>query len=204
MEHKLPTLNYAMDGLAPHISKETMDFHYGKHHQTYCTNLNNLTKGTNMEGVMDLHKIIQESKQGPIFNNAAQVYNHNFYWFSMKPNGGGLPTGALLEKINQRWGNFDTFKAEFTKCAIGTFGSGWAWLVQTPDGKLEIVSTSNAGTPLSTDNKPLLTIDVWEHAYYIDYRNARPKYVEAFWNLVDWDFVAKNMETNAIWHHGQF
>ena len=131
MEHKLPTLNYALDALAPHVSKETMEFHYGKHHQTYCTNLNNLIKGTNLEGVMDLHKIIQESKQGPIFNNAAQVWNHNFYWFSLTPNGGGVPTGALLERINEKWGNFDTFKAEFTKCAVTTFGSGWAWLVQT-------------------------------------------------------------------------
>ena len=204
MEHKLPTLNYALDALAPHLSKETMEYHYGKHHLKYCTNLNSLVANNSFKGVMDLHKIILESKQGPIFNNAAQVWNHNFYWFCLTPNSTGSPTGALLEKIQEKWGSFDSFKEEFTKSAVANFGSGWTWLVQTPEGKLDIVSTSNAGTPLSTDNKPLLTCDVWEHAYYIDYRNDRPKYVETFWNLVDWNFVAKNMETEGVWHHGQF
>ena len=203
-EHRLPTLAYGLDALQPHISKETMEYHYGKHHQTYVTNLNNLLKGSSLEGELNLQKIISSSKQGPMFNNAAQVYNHNFYWFGLAPNAGGVPTGKLAEKINERWGNFETFKAEFTKVAISTFGSGWAWLVQTPEGKLELVSTSNAGTPLTTNDKPLLTCDVWEHAYYIDYRNARPKYVEAFWNLVNWEFVAANLESQNVWHHNQF
>jgi Fe-Mn family superoxide dismutase len=190
MEHTLPALPYATDALAPIISQETIEFHYGKHHQTYVTNLNGLIKGTEFEN-SSLEEIVKKSSAG-IFNNAAQVWNHTFYWNGLKPNGGGEPTGALAEAINAKWGSFDNFKAEFTKTAVTTFGSGWAWLVKTPAGELELVSTSNAATPLTTDNKPLLTCDVWEHAYYVDYRNARPKYVEAFWNLVNWDFVAAN------------
>ncbi|RDK07572.1 superoxide dismutase [Fe] [Cupriavidus lacunae] len=190
MEHKLPPLPYAHDALAPHISKETLEFHHDKHHQTYVTNLNNLIKGTEFEN-SSLEEIVKKSSGG-IFNNAAQVWNHTFYWDSMKPNGGGQPTGALADAINAKWGSFDKFKEEFTKTAVGTFGSGWAWLVKKADGSLDLVSTSNAATPLTTDAKPLLTCDVWEHAYYIDYRNARPKYVEAFWNVVNWDFAGKN------------
>ena len=153
-------------------------------------NLNNLIKGTEFENA-SLEEIVKKSSGG-IFNNAAQVWNHTFYWNSMKPNGGGAPTGALADAINAKWGSFDAFKEAFSKCAVTTFGSGWAWLVKTPSGELDLVSTSNAATPLTTDNKALLTCDVWEHAYYIDYRNARPKYVESFWNLVNWDFVAAN------------
>ncbi|NUT16085.1 MAG: superoxide dismutase [Fe] [Cupriavidus sp.] len=190
MEHKLPPLPYAHDALAPHISKETLEFHHDKHHQTYVTNLNNLIKGTEFENAT-LEEIVKKSSGG-IFNNAAQVWNHTFYWDSLKPNGGGQPTGALADAINAKWGSFDKFKEEFTKVAVGTFGSGWAWLVKKADGSLDLVSTSIAATPLTTDAKPLLTCDVWEHAYYIDYRNARPKYVEAFWNVVNWDFAGKN------------
>jgi Fe-Mn family superoxide dismutase len=190
MEHKLPELPYALDALAPTISKETLEFHYGKHHQTYVTNLNNLIKGTEFENAT-LEEIVKKSSGG-IFNNAAQVWNHTFYWNGFSPKGGGEPTGALADAIKKQWGDFAKFKEEFTKTAVGTFGSGWAWLVKKADGSLGLVSTSNAATPLTTADKPLLTCDVWEHAYYIDYRNARPKYVEAFWNLVNWDFVAKN------------
>ncbi|MGO4307398.1 MULTISPECIES: superoxide dismutase [Fe] [unclassified Cupriavidus] len=190
MEHKLPPLPYAHDALAPHVSKETLEFHHDKHHQTYVTNLNNLIKGTEFEN--DSLEAIVKKSSGGIFNNAAQVWNHTFYWESMKPNGGGQPAGALADAINAKWGSFDKFKEEFTKVAVGTFGSGWAWLVKKTDGSLDLVSTSNAATPLTTDAKPLLTCDVWEHAYYIDYRNARPKYVEAFWNVVNWDFASKN------------
>ena len=190
MEHTLPALPYAMDALAPHISAETLEFHYGKHHQTYATNLKGLIKGTEFENAT-LEEIIKKSSGG-IFNNAAQVWNHTFYWNSLAPNAGGAPTGALLDAINAKWGSFEAFKEAFTKCAVTTFGSGWAWLVKTPAGELDLVSTSNAATPLTTDNTALLTCDVWEHAYYIDYRNARPKYVESFWNLVNWNFVAKN------------
>lgn len=191
MEHTLPALPYAMDALAPTISAETLEFHYGKHHKAYVDNLNNLIKGTEFENA-SLEEIVKKSSGG-IFNNAAQVWNHTFYWNSMKPNGGGAPTGALADAINAKWGSFDAFKEAFSKCAVTTFGSGWAWLVKTPSGELDLVSTSNAATPLTTDNKALLTCDVWEHAYYIDYRNARPKYVEAFWNLVNWDFVTSQL-----------
>ena len=190
MEHKLPELPYALDALAPHISKETLEFHYGKHHQTYITNLNNLIKGTEFEN-MSLEDITKKSSGG-MFNNAAQVWNHTFYWMGLSPKGGGEPTGALGDAITKKWGSFAKFKEEFTKTAVGTFGSGWGWLVKKADGSLDLVSTSNAGTPLIGADKPLLTCDVWEHAYYVDYRNARPKYVEAFWNLVNWEFVAKN------------
>ena len=190
MEHKLPELPYALDALAPHISKETLEFHYGKHHQTYITNLNNLIKGTEFEN-MSLEEITKKSTGG-MFNNAAQVWNHTFYWMGLSPKGGGEPSGALADAINKKWGSFAKFKEEFTKTSVGTFGSGWGWLVKKADGSLDLASTSNAGTPLTGADKPLLTCDVWEHAYYVDYRNARPKYVEAFWNLVNWDFVAKN------------
>jgi Fe-Mn family superoxide dismutase len=190
MEHTLPQLPYALDALAPFISKETLEFHYGKHHQTYVTNLNNLIKATEFENA-SLEDIIKKSVGG-VFNNAAQVWNHTFYWNSMKPNGGGVPTGPLADAINAKWGSFDKFKEEFTKCAVGTFGSGWAWLVKKADGTLDLVSTSNAATPLTTDATPLMTCDVWEHAYYIDTRNARPKYLENFWNVVNWDFANKN------------
>ncbi|MFZ9311767.1 MAG: superoxide dismutase [Fe] [Arenimonas sp.] len=191
MAIELPALPYDRTALEPHISAETIDYHYSKHHQTYVTNLNNLIAGTEFESA-DLETIVRKS-QGGLFNNAAQVWNHTFYWNCLKPNGGGAPTGKLAEAIDAAFGSFDAFKAEFTKTAIGTFGSGWAWLVQRADGSLALVSTSNAATPLTGTDKPLLTCDVWEHAYYVDYRNARPKYVEAFWNLVNWDFVSAQM-----------
>ena len=191
MAIELPALPYARDALAPHISAETIDFHYGKHHQTYVTNLNNQIAGTDFEG-KDLETIIRSSTGG-MFNNAAQVWNHTFYWNCLAPNAVGLPTGKLLDAINSAFGSFDAFKEKFTQTALTTFGSGWAWLVQRPDGSLALVSTSNAATPLTGEDRALLTCDVWEHAYYVDYRNARAKYVEAFWNLVNWDFVAKQM-----------
>jgi Fe-Mn family superoxide dismutase len=190
MEHTLPPLPYPMNGLQPHISQETLEFHYGKHHQAYLTNMNNMIKGTEMENA-PLDEIVKKSSGG-LFNNAAQVWNHNFYWQCMKPNGGGAPGGTLLAAINAKWGTFDKFKEEFSKSCVGNFGSGWTWLVKKPDGSVDIVNTSNAATPLTTADKALLTCDVWEHAYYIDYRNARAKYVELFWNLVNWDFAAKN------------
>ena len=191
MEHTLPPLPYAKDALQPHISAETLEYHYGKHHQAYVTNLNNLIKGTEFEN-LSLEEIIKKS-QGGVFNNSAQVWNHTFFWNCMTPNGGGAPTGPVADAINAKWGSFDKFKEEFQKSAVGNFGSGWTWLVKKTDGTVDIVNTSNAGTPLTTDNVALLTCDVWEHAYYIDYRNARPKYVEAFWNLVNWDFAADQM-----------
>jgi len=190
MEHKLPDLPYAKGDLAPHISEETLEYHYGKHHQTYVTNLNKLIEGTEFADA-SLEDIIKKSSGG-LFNNAAQVYNHTFYWNCLNPNGGGAPTGALAEAIDKAFGSFDAFKEKFSQTAITTFGSGWAWLVKDGSGNLEIVSTSNAACPLTEGKTPLLTCDVWEHAYYVDYRNARPKYVEVFWNLVNWDFVAKN------------
>ena len=191
MSIELPALPYARSALEPHISSETLDFHYGKHHQTYVDNLNQMIPGTEFADA-DLEAIVKKA-QGGMFNNAAQVWNHTFYWNSLSPNGGGEPKGKLGEAIAKAFGSFATFKEEFTKAAIGTFGSGWAWLVQRTDGTLAIVSTSNAATPITGSDKPLLTCDVWEHAYYIDYRNARAKYVEAFWNLANWDFAAKNM-----------
>ena len=191
MEHTLPALPYAKNALAPHISEETLDFHYGKHHQTYVTNLNNLIKGTEFEN-SSLEEIVKKSSAG-IYNNAAQIWNHTFLWHSMKPNGGGTPTGALADAINAKWGNFDDFKKAFAASAVGNFGSGWTWLVKKADGSLEIVNTGAAGTPLTTADKALLTVDVWEHAYYIDYRNARAKYLEVFLNnLANWDFAAAN------------
>ena len=191
MEHTLPARPYAKTALAPHISEETLDFHYGKHHQTYATNLNNLIKGTEFES-LDLEEIIKKSSAG-IYNNSAQVWNHTFFWHSMKPNGGGAATGALADAINAKWGSFDAFKTAFQASAVGNFGSGWTWLVKKADGSVDIVNMGAAGTPLTTGDKALLTIDVWEHAYYIDYRNARAKYVETFLaSLVNWDFAAAN------------
>ncbi|HPF45067.1 MAG TPA: Fe-Mn family superoxide dismutase [Syntrophomonadaceae bacterium] len=191
MEHQLPALPYSNDALEPVISKETIEYHYGKHHQTYVTNLNKLIVGTEFEN-LPLEEIIKKSSGG-IFNNAAQVYNHTFYWNCLAPKAGGEPAGKLAEAINEAFGSFDVFKEKFSATAVGIFGSGWAWLVKNADGKLEIISTSNAGNPLTENKKPLLTCDVWEHAYYIDYRNARASYVEKFWNLVNWDFVASNL-----------
>ena len=191
MAFTLPPLPYAMDALAPHISQETLEFHYGKHHQTYVTNLNKAVEGTELES-LSLEDVIRKSSGG-VFNNAAQVWNHTFYWNSLSPNGGGEPTGALRQAIEAKWGSVDAFKTAFSQSAAGNFGSGWTWLVKKPDGSLDIVNTSNAGTTVNTDDKALLTCDVWEHAYYIDYRNARPKYLENFWNLVNWDFAAANL-----------
>ena len=191
MEHTLPVLPYAVDALAPHMSKETFEFHYGKHHQAYVTNLNNLIKGTEFE-TLSLEDIVRKSSGG-VFNNAAQVWNHTFFWNCMKPGGGGAPGGALGTAIAQKWGSYDAFKEAFTKSAVGNFGSGWTWLVRKADGGVDIVNTSNAATPLTGGDKPLLTVDVWEHAYYIDYRNARPKFVEAFLaHLVNWSFAEGN------------
>ncbi len=195
MEHQLPPLPYAMDALAPHVSKETFEFHYGKHHQAYVTNLNNLIKGTEYEN-MALEDIVRKAPAGGVFNNAAQVWNHTFFWHSMKPGGGGKPSGALAAAIDKKWGSFEAFKEAFSKSAVGNFGSGWTWLVKKTDGSVDVVNTSNAGTPLTGADKPLLTIDVWEHAYYIDYRNARPKFVEAFLaSLANWQFAGKNFSS---------
>lgn len=190
MAHTLPALPYAMDALAPIISKETLEFHYGKHHQTYVTNLNNLIPGTEFESA-SLEEIVKKSSGG-VFNNAAQIWNHTFYWNSMAPNAGGEPTGKLADAIKAKWGSVAAFKEAFNKSAAGNFGSGWTWLVKKHDGSVDIVNTSNAATPLTTADVPLLTCDVWEHAYYIDFRNARPKYLESFWSLVNWSFAAKN------------
>ena len=190
MEHTLPPLPYAIDALAPHISKETLEFHYGKHHQTYVTNLNNLIKGTEFDA-MSLEDIVRKSTGG-MFNNAAQIWNHTFYWNSLSPKGGGQPAGALAAAINAKWGSFDAFKDAFTKSAVGNFGSSWTWLVKKADGSLDIVNTSNAATPVTGADRPLLTCDLWEHAYYIDYRNRRPDYMAAFWSLINWDFAASN------------
>ena len=192
MTFELPALPYAKDALAPHISAETIEYHYGKHHQTYVTNLNNLVPGTEFEG-LSLEEIVKKSSGG-IFNNAAQVWNHTFYWNCLSPNGGGEPTGGLANAIERTFGSFEKFKEEFTKCAVTTFGSGWAWLVKNPNGTLELVSTSNAGCPLTNGQVPVLTCDVWEHAYYIDFRNLRPKYLEAFWALVNWEFASANYD----------
>ena len=192
MEHLLPQLPYAKDALAPHISAETLEFHYGKHHQAYVTNLNNLVKGTEYDA-LDLEAIIKKAPAGGVFNNAAQVWNHTFFWNSMKPAGGGEPTGALAAAINAKWGSVEDFKKAFTASAVGNFGSGWTWLVKKADGSVDIVNTTAASTPLTTGDKALLCIDVWEHAYYIDYRNRRPDFVATFLaSLVNWDFAAQN------------
>ena len=192
MAHELPSLPYDYDALEPYISRETLDFHHDKHHAAYVANLNNLIKDTEFAS-KDLIEIVR-SASGGIFNNAAQIWNHTFYFGGMVKGGGGAPTGAVATAIESKFGSFDVFKEEFTKTAVTTFGSGWAWLVKTTDGGVDVVSTGNAATPLTGDTKPLLTCDVWEHAYYIDTRNARPKYLENWWNLVNWDFVAKNFQ----------
>jgi len=190
MAHQLPDLPYAENALEPHISAETLRFHHGKHHAAYVTNLNKLLAGSDLEG-LPLEEVIKKS-EGGLFNNAAQTFNHTFYWNCLSPNGGGAPSGPLARAIDQAFGSLDGFKERFSQTAITTFGSGWAWLVKGADGSLELLSTGNAGTPLTMEREPLLTCDVWEHAYYIDYRNARPDYVKAFWELVNWEFVAKN------------
>ena len=192
MEHQLPALPYAKDALAPHMSAETFDYHYSKHHNAYVVNLNNLIKGTEYEN-LDLEAIVKKAPAGGIYNNAAQVWNHTFFWNCMTPNGGGAPTDALAEAINAKWGSLDAFKTAFQTAAVGNFGSGWTWLVRKADGSLDIVNMGAAGTPLTTGDKALLCVDVWEHAYYIDYRNARPKFVETFLNsLANWAFAEKN------------
>ncbi len=190
MAFELPELPYAKNALEPAISQETLEYHYGKHHQAYVNKLNNLIKGTEFEKA-NLDDIVKNA-QGGVFNNAAQHWNHSFYWNCMSPNGGGKPTGALAEAIDQHFDSFDNFAEKFMNAAKTHFGSGWAWLVRNADGTLEVSSTANAGNPLTADKTPLLTCDVWEHAYYIDTRNDRPKYVSNFWQLVNWDFVDSN------------
>jgi len=192
MAFTLPPLPYAQDALQPHISARTLEFHYGKHHQTYVTNLNNLTQGK-PEADKSLEELIRTAPAGGLFNNAAQVWNHTFYWNSMSPQGGGAPTGDALDAINRCSGSFEKFKEAFSAAAAGQFGSGWAWLVKDGAGSVSIEATSNAGCPLRDGKTPLLTCDVWEHAYYLDYQNARPAYLAAWWNLVNWDFVAQNL-----------
>ncbi|HAD59946.1 MAG TPA: superoxide dismutase [Fe] [Planctomycetaceae bacterium] len=189
MEHQLPALPYAMDALAPHISAETLEFHYGKHHQTYVTKLNGLIPGTEFEN-MSLEDIVGKSSGG-VFNNAAQVWNHTFYWNCLSPNGGGAPNDKLASALQGSFGSVDAFKEQFTNSAVNNFGSGWTWLVQNSDGKLALENTSNAATPLTGASTPLLTCDVWEHAYYLNYQNRRPDYISAFWNVVNWDEVAR-------------
>lgn len=192
MEHQLPQLPYATDALAPHMSKETFEYHYAKHHQAYVTNLNNLIKGNEFEN-LDLEAIIKKAPAGGIYNNAAQVWNHSFFWNCLKPNGGGVPAGALAAAIDAKWGSFDEFKKAFQTSAVGNFGSGWTWLVKKADGSVDIVNMGAAGTPLTTGDKALFCVDVWEHAYYIDYRNMRPKFVETVLNsLANWSFAEKN------------
>ena len=191
MTFQLPELPYPLNGLEPHISKETLEYHYGKHHRAYVNKLNELVPNTEFAN-MSLEDIICKAPAGPIFNNAAQVWNHTFYWHCMKPQGGGKPSGKLAEAIDKAFGSCDKFQQQLTEAGLTQFGSGWAWLVKTSDGKLEVVKTSNAGNPLTDKKTPLLTCDVWEHAYYIDTRNDRGKYINNFWQLVNWDFVAKN------------
>jgi superoxide dismutase, Fe-Mn family len=191
MAFELPELPYAMDALAPHVSKETLEYHYGKHHNAYVTKLNAAVPGSEFEG-KSLEDIVMTA-EGGVFNNAAQVWNHTFYWHSLSPNGGGEPTGAIKAKIEADFGSFDAFKDAFTNAAATHFGSGWAWLVLNAEGKLEVTSTHDAGCPVREGLKPILTCDVWEHAYYVDYRNARPKYIDAWWSLVNWDFANANL-----------
>ncbi|MGI0117453.1 superoxide dismutase [Fe] [Zooshikella sp. RANM57] len=190
MAIELPALPYERNALEPHISEETLNYHYGKHHKTYVDKLNGLLPGTALEG-KDLEYIVKHA-EGGMFNNAAQIWNHTFYWHCLSPNGGGEPTGELADAINKAFGSFEEFKAQWNDRAANNFGSAWTWLVKNEDGSVEIVNTSNAATPLTTHQKPLLTVDLWEHAYYIDYRNSRPDYLKAFWALVNWEFAAKN------------
>ena len=189
MAYELPPLPYAQDALEPVLTKETLEFHYGKHHQTYVTNLNNLVKGTDFEGA-SLEDIIMKSSGG-LFNNAAQIWNHTFYWNCLCP-GGSAPSSELANAIDSTFGSMGEFQKQFSASAAGNFGSGWTWLIKNSDGSLEIVNTSNAANPMTDGKTPLLTIDVWEHAYYIDYRNARPKYLEAIWGIVNWESVSAN------------
>jgi len=192
MAFELPALPYAINALEPHISQETLEYHHGKHHNTYVVKLNGLVEGTEL-AEKSLEEIIKTSTGG-VFNNAAQIWNHTFYWHCLNPNAGGEPTGEVEDAIVKAFGSFEEFKAKFTDSAINNFGSSWTWLVKKADGSLDIVNTSNAGTPLTEDGvTPLLTVDLWEHAYYIDYRNLRPDYMNAFWALVNWEFVAKNL-----------
>ncbi len=191
MAFELPPLPYEKTALEPHISAETLDFHHGKHHQTYVTKLNGLVEGTEM-ATMSLEEVVRSS-EGGVFNNAAQIWNHTFYWNSLSPNGGGEPAGALADAINAKWGSFAEFQAAFNDKAVNNFGSSWTWLVKNADGQLDIVNTSNAGTPITEAGVvPLLTVDLWEHAYYIDYRNVRPNYLQGFWALANWDFASAN------------
>lgn len=191
MAFELPPLPYEKNALEPHISAETLDFHYGKHHATYVAKLNGLVEGTALAS-KSLEEIIKSS-EGGVFNNAAQIWNHTFYWHSLSPNGGGEPTGALAAAITATWGSFSDFQAAFNDKAVNNFGSSWTWLVKNPDGSLDIVNTSNAATPITKEGvTPLITVDLWEHAYYIDYRNVRPNYLNGFWALVNWDFAAQN------------
>ncbi|AGX87595.1 superoxide dismutase [Candidatus Symbiobacter mobilis] len=193
MEHVLPALPFALDALAPHYSREALEFHHGKHHQAYVNNLNQLQRGTEFE-TMDLESIIRKASGG-VYNNAAQTWNHSFFWQCMRPGGGGEPSGAVAQALQAQWGSYGAFREAFVKSAVGNFGSGWTWLVKKPDGLLTIVNMGPAGTPLTTDDAPLLTVDVWEHAYYIDYRNLRQKFVETFLDhLVHWDFVLDNLQ----------
>lgn len=189
MTFELPALPYAKEALAPHISAETLEYHHGKHHAAYVNKLNAMIEGTEYSS-MSLEEIIMKS-EGGIFNNAAQVWNHSFYWHCMAPNAGGEPTGALAEAITAAFGSFAEFKAAFTQAAMTRFGSGWAWLVQSEDGQLQITSTANAENPMTDGLKPLMTCDVWEHAYYIDTRNDRGAYLNHFWNLVNWDYISQ-------------
>ncbi|AWB67579.1 superoxide dismutase [Fe] [Saccharobesus litoralis] len=192
MAFELPALPYELDALEPHFSKETLEFHYGKHHQTYVTKLNGLVEGTD-NAEKSLEEIIKSS-EGGLFNNAAQIWNHTFYWNCLSPNGGGEPTGAVADAINAAFGSFEEFQKQFDDKAVNNFGSSWTWLVKNADGSLALVNTSNAGTPITEEGvTPLLTVDLWEHAYYIDFRNARPAYLTAFWKLVNWEFVAANL-----------
>jgi len=199
MSFILPALPYALDALAPHLSKETLEYHYGKHHATYVTNLNKLLEGSplaekTLEELITNISAVPEEKRKGVFNNAAQVWNHTFYWNCLTPKSERAPKGKLADKITQQFGSVDQFKQAFDQACITLFGSGWAWLTQNQDGSLAIVQTSNAETPLTQGKPPLLTFDVWEHAYYVDYRNSRPEYLKAIWNLVNWDFVASHLK----------
>jgi len=192
MAHTLPELPFAKDALEPHMSAETLDFHHGKHHNAYVTNLNNMIDGTEYAD-MSLEEIVKAAPAGGIFNNAAQVWNHTFFWNCLSANGGGEPTGALADAINAKWGSYADFKAAFTASAVGNFGSGWTWLVKKADGSVDLLNTSNAGTAITGDDTPVMVVDVWEHAYYVDHRNARPAFVGAFLdNLVNWEFAQAN------------
>lgn len=191
MAFELPALPYEKTALEPHISAETLEFHYGKHHATYVAKLNGLVEGTDL-AEKSLEEIVKNS-DGGVFNNAAQIWNHTFYWNSLSPNGGGEPSGALADAINAKWGSFEDFKAAFNDKAVNNFGSSWTWLVKNADGSIDIVNTSNAGTPITEDGvTALITVDLWEHAYYIDYRNVRPNYLGGFWALANWQFASDN------------